>query len=103
MALVERMTAPSPSPVWPDEARMRAQVAAEDVAWLPDEDFYERMADAVLATVDPSRDTVLLGQVREIVARVGVGLDPTETDMPDSYICADAYDEIALLLAGGEG
>lgn len=32
-------TAPTPSPVWPDEARMRARVAAETVAWLPDEDF----------------------------------------------------------------
>ena len=49
---------------------------------------------------DPTADTVLLNKVREIVA--GVDLDDPDHDVPVSYACADAFDEIAALLAGGD-
>ena len=56
-----------------------------------------RAALSVLS--DPTADTVLIAKVRAIVA--GVDVDDLGSE-PASYICADAFDEIAALLAGGD-
>jgi len=94
--------APVPSPVWPDDATIEQarQAVLDMLSGVLSLDGAETAARAVLATVDPSGDTKLLAQVREIVAEAMVEIEST---FKDRYSDLDTkFTAIAALLAGGE-
>jgi len=107
------VTAPVPSPVWPDDATIERggrarfiQEGNDPALWDDGVDrewkrAWREQSATVLSTVDPSGDTKLLAQIRETV---DWWTDEAEKHPGSGWgvISRSAgFDQIAALLAGG--